>query len=41
MMRLLIVAALLAATACTPARIVGNAAIGTGKVALGAADMVI
>lgn len=26
---------------CTPARVVGNAAIGTGQVVLGAADLVI
>ena len=41
MKRLMIFAALIAVTACTPARIAGNAAITTGKVALGAADMVI
>jgi hypothetical protein len=33
--------ALLAATACTPVRVVGNTAIGAGQVALGAADMAI
>ena len=40
---LLIVAAasLLGAAACTPARIAGNAAIGTGQLALGAADILI
>jgi len=37
----LAIALLIALTACTPARIVGNAAIGTGQVVLGAADMVI
>ena len=41
MIRLLVLAALLAATACTPARIVGNTAIGAGQVVLGAADVVI
>ena len=41
MKRLMLVVALLAATACTPARVVGNAAITGGQVVLGAADMVI
>ncbi|MEY1555557.1 hypothetical protein AB3Y40_07965 [Yoonia sp. R2331] len=41
MIRLLLLAALLAASACTPARVVGNAAITGGQVVLGAADMVI
>lgn len=30
-----------ALTACSPARTVGNVAIGAGQVALGAADLVI
>ena len=37
----LLLVALLAASACSPARMVGNAAIGTGQVVLGAADLVI
>ena len=41
MRRLLIVAALLGAVACTPAKIVGNTAIGAGQVALGTADLLI
>jgi hypothetical protein len=32
---------LAALTACTPVRMVGNAAIGAGQVVLGAADVVI
>ncbi len=32
---------LTALSACTPVRMVGNAAIGAGKVVLGAADAVI
>ena len=40
-MRLFLLAAILAAGACTPARIVGNTAIGAGQVVLGAADVVI
>ncbi|WP_272911418.1 hypothetical protein [Loktanella sp. M215] len=41
MSRLLMLAALIAATACTPARIAGKTAIGAGHLALGAADVVI
>ena len=41
MIRALLLAALIAASACTPARVVGNAAIGTGQLVLGAADVVI
>ena len=41
MTRLLMLAALLAASACTPARVVGNTAIGAGQIVLGAADVVI
>ncbi len=42
MIRLFVlVCGLMALTACTPARIVGKTAIGTGQVVLGAADMVI
>lgn len=37
----LMLAALLVASACTPARIVGNTAIGAGQVVLGAADVII
>jgi hypothetical protein len=36
-----IIAVLAALTACTPVRMVGNAAIGAGQVVLGAADVVI
>ena len=38
---LLLAAASLHLAACTPVRMVGNAAIGAGKVVLGAADVVI
>lgn len=43
MVRRLIIFAVVSAglMACTPARVAGNAAITTGKVALGAADMVL
>ena len=41
MIRLILLVAVLAASACTPARVVGNAAITGGQVVLGAADMVI
>ena len=34
-------AVLIALSACTPVKLVGNAAIGVGQVALGAADIVI
>ncbi|WP_264194459.1 hypothetical protein [Loktanella gaetbuli] len=40
-LRTLLLLAVVAANACTPARIVGNTAIGAGQVALGAADIVI
>ncbi|WP_281242534.1 hypothetical protein [Loktanella fryxellensis] len=33
--------ALFTLAACTPARVVGNTAIGAGQVALGAADLAI
>jgi hypothetical protein len=41
MKKIAILAALLTTTACTPARVVGNTAIGAGQVVLGTADMVI
>ena len=41
MKRLLLLVALLTASACTPARIAGDVAIGTGQVVLGAADLLI
>ncbi|WP_255465861.1 hypothetical protein [Salipiger sp. IMCC34102] len=41
MTRLLLVLAVLSASACTPARIIGNTAIGAGQLTLGAADAVI
>ena len=34
-------AVLIALSACTPVKLVGNAAIGAGQVVLGAADLVI
>jgi len=42
-MKKLVIFAVIAAAmaACTPVRAVGNVAVGTGKLALGAADMVI
>lgn len=40
-MKRLILLAALAASACTPAKVVGNAAITGGQVVLGAADLVI
>lgn len=36
-----IIVVLAALTACTPVRMVGNAALGAGQVVLGAADVVI
>ncbi|WP_283094799.1 hypothetical protein [Loktanella sp. SALINAS62] len=39
--KLLVLAALCAVAACTPARIVGNTAIGAGQLTLAAADVVI
>ena len=41
MTRGLVLLALLAAGACTPARIAGNTVIGAGQVALGVADLAI
>ena len=41
MIRAILALAMLAAGACTPARMVGNAAIGTGQVVLGVADLAI
>ena len=41
MIRILLVLAVLAASACTPARLLGNTAIGAGQLTLGAADIVI
>lgn len=41
MTRTLLLLAVLALSACTPARIVGNAAIDTGQIVLGAADALI
>lgn len=40
-MRYLILCAALAASACTPARIATEAAVTTGQVVLGAADLVL
>ena len=40
-MRWLAVLVVLAVSACTPVKIVGNAAIGAGQVVLGAADVVL
>ncbi len=40
-MRLAMLVALLTAMGCTPARVVGNTAIGAGQLVLGAADTVI
>ncbi|MFZ3583073.1 hypothetical protein ACOI1H_12990 [Loktanella sp. DJP18] len=37
----LVLATLLTASACTPARVVGNTAIGAGQVALGVVDVAI
>lgn len=37
----LLLGALIILSACTPARIVGNTAIGAGQLVLGAADAVI
>ncbi len=41
MIKLILLAVVLAASACTPVRLVGNTAIGAGQVVLGAADVVI
>ncbi len=38
---LVILVALCALTACAPARMAGNAAVTTGQVVLGAADLVL
>jgi len=40
-MKYLLVIAVLAATACTPMRMAGQAVVTTGQVALGAADLVL
>ena len=40
-MKYLILSAVLLTSACTPARIAGQAAVTTGQVVLGAADLVI
>ena len=41
MIRLTLALAVLTASACTPARLVGNTAIGAGQVVLGVADLAI
>jgi len=41
LMKYLLVIAVLAATACTPMRMAGQAVVTTGQVALGAADLVL
>ena len=40
-MRLILILVVLAVSACTPVRMVGNAAIGATQVVVGAADLVI
>lgn len=40
-MKYLILAALIATSACTPVRMAGQAVVSTGQLALGAADMVL
>ena len=40
-MRMVLVLALLAASGCTPVRVAGDIAVGTGQVVLGAADLVL
>ena len=41
MKKAIIILGLLGLTACAPARIAGNAAVTTGQVVLGAADLVL
>lgn len=40
-MKYLLVCGIFFASACTPVRVVGNAVVTTGQVALGAADLVL
>lgn len=40
-MKYLIIGAILCASACTPVRMAGQAAVSTGQVVLGAADLVL
>ena len=41
MKKIVVILGLVALTACAPARIAGNAAVTTGQVVLGAADLVL